>query len=367
MLIALIAIVLLWGALQYVRFHRKRRKLTDAISKLPGPPEVRIPILANFINILSYEYVAQGQFGAFVLLYHEFLANCHVFLKEGIHRFWVGWIPFVVLYSPETIEPILKSNTLIAKADLYRVIEPWIGQGLLTSKGNKWRSRRKIITPAFHFRMLNDFLPIVNRSASTLIMKLTKIKYSCLFDVNSPISQCTLDTISSTAMGIDLKCQAEEQSDYVRAIDEVQRLVLHRVARAWLWPDWIFYKTAVGKKFSTLRDFLHDFTEKVILERKAQWEKVLKSESGESPGQGSNEAQMSFDDIRQSKRFKGSHMQLAFLDLLLHQHLVEKSLTTEDIIEEVSTFLFAVSISGLLQLPSIKGISQVTCCNFPGP
>lgn len=339
------AVLLIFAVLQYGRLQRKRKRLTDAISKLPGPPEPRVPLLANMVNILLYEFVVAGQFDTYVLLYHEMLSNCRVFLKEGLHRFWISWIPVVVLYSPETIEPVLNSNTILTKADLYKVIEPWVGQGLLTSGGNKWRSRRKIITPAFHFSILTDFLPVMNRSATTLIRKFNNIKYTCLFDLNPPISLCTLDTISNTAMGIDLECQANEHSDYVKAIDEVQRLALLRVARAWLWSDWIFYRTASGRKFTKVRNLMHDFTEKVILERKVEWEELLRSQGVESfrDHRGVDGRKVTFDEVLASSSFKNSRLRLAFLDLLLHQHLVEKNLTIEDINEEVSTFMFAVS------------------------
>jgi cytochrome P450 len=44
------------------------------------------------------------------------------------------------------------------KGEDYRFLHDWLGEGLLTSRGAMWHARRKLLTPAFHFRILEDFL-----------------------------------------------------------------------------------------------------------------------------------------------------------------------------------------------------------------
>ncbi|KAM7430272.1 Cytochrome P450 4V2 [Porites harrisoni] len=74
----------------------------------------------------------------------------------------------------------------------------WItNKGLLISEGSKWRTRRKLITPTFHFRILNDFLQVFEEQAAILVTRLEKHVGKGVFNLMPFISLCTLDIICS--------------------------------------------------------------------------------------------------------------------------------------------------------------------------
>lgn len=63
--------------------------------------------------------------------------------------------------------------------------------------GNKWHLRRKILTPTFHFKILENFIPIFNKNAQLLTRKLNddSVINSACIDIDLYISLCTLDVI----------------------------------------------------------------------------------------------------------------------------------------------------------------------------
>lgn len=198
---------------------------------------------------------------------------------------------------------------------------------MLTSTGKKWRSRRKLLTPAFHFRILDDFIPIVNEQSKVLVKRLSQTSY--LDDIVPYIITCTLDIICETAMGTKINAQQNPKSEYVEAIYFLGESFMQRQINWYMWWTPIFKLTTYGKRYYRSLDTLHCFTRKVIQERKAERMSHFKDESN---NEDSN-AFLKSDGMGIKKR-------QAFLDLLIQYQLNGAGLTDEDIREEVDTFMF---------------------------
>ncbi|UYV77876.1 CYP4V2 [Cordylochernes scorpioides] len=213
---------------------------------------------------------------------------------------------------------VMGSSQNINKSFGYSFLMPWLKTGLLTSSGNKWRGRRKLLTPAFHFRILEDFLPTVDGQARVLVDKLREhvADRADWTDIVPFVTRCALDVICETAMGVHLNAQSQWDSEYLRALHEVGEYFPRRLMRPWTWLDAIFYRTADGKRFLHNIAVLEGFTRKVIRERKSE---IMARQ--ETPMGGKRQP---------------------FLDLLIQHHLsYPKSFSENDVHEEVDSFMFA--------------------------
>lgn len=115
----------------------------------------------------------------------------------GVFRVWVGMLKVAFIISDARIAELVlgHSHKYLAKSDIYSFLVPWLGNGLLLSNGDKWRSRRKAITPAFHFKILEEFVEIFDRQSDVLVGKLAQVATGEVINVYSYVSLMSLDNI----------------------------------------------------------------------------------------------------------------------------------------------------------------------------
>lgn len=240
---------------------------------------------------------------------------------DTLHRKFMSIIGTNILvwfYHPENVETILSSNVLISKSEEYVYLEPWLGTGLLLSTHEKWRHRRKLLTPAFHFKILDDSLKVFNRQAETCTNLLIKDSDNGknILDLFPIMTRCTLDIILETAMGRQLDTQNNKDSRYANAIQTMIHVIQQRQFIPWLMNDILFKFSSLKREYDESLDILHKFTKSVIKDKR--------------------------EEIATHARNKTvSTGPIAFLDLLLSVRLPDGSqLSDADVQEEVDTFMF---------------------------
>jgi len=282
------------------------------INKIPGAPTV--PLLGN-----AREFFGSAN-RAFVNMQKLMTYG------EGILRLHMGPIPFVVLYRAHTIEALLGGSSPLTKGSAYNLMKPFLGTGLISSEGAKWKSRRRLLTPAFHFKILDDFNRVYNKQARVLVAKLEGAALSgAALNIHDRLSLCTLDTIMESSMGWELNSQEDTKCQYLDNVKKFEALVQVRQTRPWLRPEAAWQLLGYGRLQQRLLQVLHGQSEAAIRRRKQALEKQA---SGDELGDGDAEA--------------APKKRRVFLDLMLEEAArTDVQMSDADLREEVDTIMFA--------------------------
>ncbi|WKX92995.1 hypothetical protein Q1695_010764 [Nippostrongylus brasiliensis] len=288
---------------------KERMRMIEHIDKIPGPYSV--PILGT---VWQFKW----NLGA---LARQLTGWCREYSGKGhgLIRLWLATKPMVQCIKPETVKIVLERTDIITKGDEYDILLPWLGTGLLISTGEKWRSRRKLLSPTFHFKVLNEFIPVFDSQSKQVIVfwiLVTQLEAHAErgkeFDIFPFIKRCALDAICETIMGCHVSSQENHDHPYVLSVHRLIELGFMHERMPWLWIPVIWYASSYGFEYDRHLRVVTDFTRKVIKERVAARGEGVPAE-------------------KEKKR--------AFLDLLLDLK-AEGNLSYEDIREEVDTFMF---------------------------
>lgn len=215
--------------------------------------------------------------------------------------------------DPKDVETILSSSKLINKSIDYNFLHEWLGTGLLNSFGKKWHSRRKIITPTFHFKILEQFIQIFNGQSKVMLEKVRPYAVTGeVFNVYKYTTLCALDVICEASMGVKIQAQEAPESEYVNAVKDMSMIIFKRFFSVLKAFHWTFPFTGLYREQKKALKIVHGFSDEVIRVRRAQ----LMNGSV---------------DPEQKK---------CFLDILLSATIDGKPLSNADIREEVDTFMF---------------------------
>nr|CAI5835879.1 unnamed protein product [Callosobruchus analis] len=222
----------------------------------------------------------------------------------------------IISIDYDFLEFVLSTTSILNKSDEYSFLHQWLGSGLLTSDGPKWKKMRKLLTPSFHFSILKQFIDSFEANGVRLVNKLKKVQGKDI-NIYQYITMYSLDIICESSMGVSINAQEVEDSEYVKNVKLLCKIVAERQNRLrerfdavyWLFPNYYREKRAVRK--------IHNFTYSVIDSRKKLLDEC-------SPQQE--------NDPESKKR-------VAFLDMLLQSTVDGRPLTREEIREEVDTFM----------------------------
>ena len=270
-------------------------------------------------------------------------------------KIWLGHAyVYYALHHPAVIKKAIKTSKNNVTYDLLR---PWIGDGLLVSKGKKWHRNRHLLTPAFHYQILNPYVSVYNSCVAVLLEKWAgQAEMGKPAKVFSDVGLLSLDVVLQCAFSYRSDCQdVGAGQEYVRAVHAMTKHIVDRSLSLFSYVEWLYWHTPAGKEMAKCCKVVHDHSEKVIRDRRAELgllggneggPEVLAKEQTESVIRERKQA-LGIDggskEERESvlKRASSQRKYIDFLDILLTaQDEDGRGMTDLEIRDEADTFMF---------------------------
>ncbi|XP_063700408.1 cytochrome P450 4d1-like [Culicoides brevitarsis] len=296
LLTLILAVIPLYLLYIHLKWAAEDRKIG-----VPGPP--CLPVIGNF-HILWKHIRTKTVHERTVQLMDEYGETM---------RMRVGPKLVILTRDVKVIEQIV-NNPKFGKSQDYQMYKPWLGNGLLLSSGEKWHKMRKLLTPAFHFQILERFIPIYEEQGTIFLSKLRSLDDKKVIDVVPWYHSFALDVISETSMGYKPHAQTDTESKFVKANKDLLNTIVMRFFFPIYRIEFLWKMSKYYKIVEEQINFIHGFVDNIINERR---EKLL------------------------AEKYEPENSRPALLDILLKASIDEKPLSNEEIRSEVNNFMLA--------------------------
>uniref|UniRef100_A0A0K8WD67 Cytochrome P450 4p1 n=2 Tax=Bactrocera latifrons TaxID=174628 RepID=A0A0K8WD67_BACLA len=172
---------------------------------------------------------------------------------------------FYNIITAEDAELVMNDQSLINKSIIYNFLVPFLNRGLLTSSGKKWHSRRKMLTPAFHFNILGQFEEIFKEESKKFVESLEASDLSAV-TLNEIIPKFTLNAICETALGVKLDEQMNADQ-YRASFKMIEEVFLMRFRNPFYILDSV-YKVFLAPKIAKHISIVQNFSSEIIDKRR---------------------------------------------------------------------------------------------------
>ncbi|HEY0712851.1 MAG TPA: cytochrome P450 [Polyangia bacterium] len=127
-----------------------------------------------------------------------------------------GPLPVIVLRNPEHLHHVLvKNQSNYAKGMAYDGLRLLLGQGLVTSEGELWRTQRRLMQPSFTPKAITQFFDMMVAVTERMIARWQTLGDGPL-TVDDEMTDLTMSIISRAMFGVDLGASGDVVGDALR-------------------------------------------------------------------------------------------------------------------------------------------------------
>nr|AXB26408.1 CYP405A22 [Yponomeuta padella] len=191
-------------------------------------------------------------------------------------RLTLGSKDWIMLSDPVDVGILLSHQTELLKPDERNAaMMPFFGNSVSTSQGERWRSTRKLMSPSFHFKTLDQKLTAVNSLGEKLLNSLSCYENKGPVDLYIYVRPFMYDLFCSTLMGVDSDLLAQLDHPYLSASRKVIKIATTNYYSYWRHIETLFRFTSDYQIMKDTIKAMHDNSNDIIKKRRAILNKLI--------------------------------------------------------------------------------------------
>ncbi|CAL8085177.1 unnamed protein product [Orchesella dallaii] len=220
-----------------VRRRAKSNKILDSKQTkrtIPGPGQHFLGALANVFALRDTSKTLE------VMDYW-----CR---KYGpVYRVNFGPYNVTVLNSPKYIQKLMgsKDTNYLRKGFIYKPFKPYWNDGLIMSKGEKWKSRRRVLEKhMFSFKSVFNYMKIFNAEADALVVGIGEIFGNGKENgIEHLLMRTSFQTITNAAFGessAEVDSLTDQELSFIDVVNRTKEVATERIMKPWFLIDSIW-------------------------------------------------------------------------------------------------------------------------------
>lgn len=271
---------------------------------------------------------------------------------------------FIVSRDPAFFRHILISNNKnYKKGSSSKMLNPVLGNGLVTSEGEFWLRQRRLVQPAFHRERLQELFVTMGQITSDFLDEMEAFRGKGAVDIDAKMMGITADIALKTLFG---NISNEDKMQIFHQVNRTQRYLVTRVRRPYRIP--LMYVNGERTRFKTDLAYFNKLVFEFIHDRHGAKEKpndllqLLLDSIDEETGAQMNDQQIRDEAITM---FAAGHETSATGLSWLLLELAKQPEIVEKIREESKIFDTVPGFEQLMKLPYTRQVVEEGLRLFP--
>lgn len=177
------------------------------------------------------------------------------------------WANTYAINSPDGIKRVLQDNNrnYVKGKFINHILKLGLGENLLTTDGESWLSRRRLMQPAFHRQRIAGFGAAMTDASQLMVQGWHELPAGAQLDMEEQMMAVTLRIAGQTLFSVDLLGEAQALG---HAFTDLSAFVNYRMQTA--FPPPLFVPTAPNRRFKQALQTIDRTVQAIIDQRRQQ-------------------------------------------------------------------------------------------------